>query len=267
MSTHKDLEERLAQDFVYGDFVPSEINDSNESVLLPFFSDESKKRLFSSTTAEPFFRLANFYQPQINPVYCGIASAVIVMNALTQPRNQAPFQEELTLTIPTNGKTIHFPAHTQLSFLNESTEKIKKKSVIEYREKNSDGTYKPGLSISELTALIQDHGFQADFSYSRDSAVADGIKFFRKCLKENFKKTQPYFIIHFRSDLLGGVSRGHISPIAAYHEASDSVLVLDVAGHKTPWYWAPLGLLFRAMAFQYDTQPKGGGLISVRLPS
>lgn len=41
-----------------------------------------------------------------------------------------------------------------------------------------------------------------------------------------------YVIIHWRQDLLGGLSRGHISPIGVYDKDTNSVLILDVAQHK-----------------------------------
>ena len=40
---------------------------------------------------------------------------------------------------------------------------------------------------------------------------------------------------------------GHVSPIAAYHEATDSFLMMDVAIESYPCCWVPSELLFRGM--------------------
>jgi hypothetical protein len=46
---------------------------------------------------------------------------------------------------------------------------------------------------------------------------------------------------------LGQTGTGHFSPIAAYHRASDRVLIMDVARFKYPPHWVSLRLLARAM--------------------
>ena len=56
-----------------------------------------------------------------------------------------------------------------------------------------------------------------------------------------------FLIVNFDGQTMGASTHGHISPVAAYDENSDSVLVLDVAGYYNPWYWAPVEHLYRAM--------------------
>jgi hypothetical protein len=258
------LVERSSQDFIYGKFSPSIFDKTGKITIVPWSSIEGRARLEQSKHKEDFFTLANFYQPQINSVYCGVASAVIVMNALVQPLNQAPIQEELAIRIQGSGKPLSLPAYSQQTLLGSTTDKIKRKDVIEYRAKDDQGNYKPGLSLLELKNIMEAYQFKVVHNFPSDAVdIEDAIVEFRKLVKVILTDSAQYLIIHFRSDTLGGIPKGHISPLGAYDEISDSVLILDVAGHKGPWYWAPLGNVVRAMAYTYDTQPKGGGYLIV----
>lgn len=258
------LMQRSLQDYQYGNFGPSKFAKPEAVTLIPWSTQEGKELLFKSEYSASFFQLANFFQPQINSVYCGVASAVIVLNALSQPLNKAPYSEALSIPVGDSGKIINVPAYSQLTFLGEKTEVIKKKRVIEYREKNEAGEFRPGLSLEELSGLIEVYGFSTHFHHpSADGDLKKGEEKFRTKLKEVLVNSTAHLIIHFRSDLLGGLPRGHISPVAAYEAVSDRALILDVAGHKGPWYWAPVSHIYQSIAFIYDTQPKGGGYMVV----
>ena len=112
--------------------------------------------------------------------------------------------------------------------------------------------------------MIESSGAKVELKFAVESVLKTGIHNFRELLKEKLNSPKQFLLIHFRSDLIGGIPRGHISPLSAYDEESDSVLVLDVAGHKGPWYWAPIPHLFQAMRATYDTQPQGGGYVVVK---
>ena len=258
------LKERSSQKFVYGKFQSSSFSEGDDITVVSWNSAEGKKRLFESDHAEDFFRLANFYQPQINPVYCGVASAVIVLNALSQPSNQTPEEKSLEIPIPGSEQAIKFSAYSQTTFLGTKTDVVKPKGVIEYRSKNKSGIYKPGLSLLELKGLIEAYRFRVSHYFPSEFEInGEALSNFRDFIKAVFSSNEQYMIIHFRSDTLGGIPKGNISPVAAYHEPSDSVLILDVAGHKGPWYWAPVDHVLKAMATTYDTQPKGGGYLII----
>ena len=57
----------------------------------------------------------------------------------------------------------------------------------------------------------------------------------------------PVLVASYSRAAIGQTGDGHFSPLAAYHAASDSVLVLDVARFKYPPYWVALADLRRAM--------------------
>jgi hypothetical protein len=60
----------------------------------------------------------------------------------------------------------------------------------------------------------------------------------------------PFFLPHpaHRATMSDGEGGGHFSPLAAYHEESDSFLVMDVARYKYPPFWVHADLLCQAMA-------------------
>ncbi len=249
---------RASQVYEYGKFGASAFA-PHQTVLVPWNSPEGITRLARLKVAAPFFRLAHFYQPQLSPVYCGVAAGVMLLNALRCPKGTAPLDTGLPIYLPETGELLPFKAYSQLSFLCEKTEKVKPRKVIEYKEKNAAGNFRPGLSLLELRDLLRAHGVEAESEFASDARETD----FRSQLVASMGG-EAFCVIHFRCDLLGGVPRGHISPLGAFDTESDSVLVMDVASHKTPWYWAPVPELFAAMAATYDSQPKGGGWVLVR---
>ena len=60
----------------------------------------------------------------------------------------------------------------------------------------------------------------------------DGVEQFRESLIRASKTTTEFIITSFARSSLKQTGDGHFSPIAGYHEESDSVLILDVARFK-----------------------------------
>eukprot|EP00586_Coscinodiscus_wailesii_P020808 CAMPEP_0172517008 /NCGR_PEP_ID=MMETSP1066-20121228/281044_1 /TAXON_ID=671091 /ORGANISM="Coscinodiscus wailesii, Strain CCMP2513" /LENGTH=160 /DNA_ID=CAMNT_0013298753 /DNA_START=258 /DNA_END=737 /DNA_ORIENTATION=- len=58
---------------------------------------------------------------------------------------------------------------------------------------------------------------------------------------------ETLLISSYARSALGQTGCGHFSPIAAYHEQSDQVLILDVARFKYAPYWVSLKELYVAM--------------------
>ena len=115
-------------------------------------SAEGLGRLTRSQFKNDFYQLANFYQAQINPVYCSAATSVAILNALNY--GEISSQKISEITKP-DGGIIEFKLYTQQGFLNEETDKIKAHDIIEYKAANGevfDGTdwketYDAGLSL------------------------------------------------------------------------------------------------------------------------
>jgi hypothetical protein len=71
-----------------------------------------------------------------------------------------------------------------------------------------------------------------------------------------------FVIVNFDGRVLGTSTEGTMSPLGAYDERTDSVLVLNVTAHKSGWYWVPLPALYIAMHTQYDGTWRGFVLVS-----
>ena len=74
----------------------------------------------------------------------------------------------------------------------------------------------------------------------------------------NLGTAGDYVIVNYTRALLGQKGRGHISPLAAYDEASDSFLILDVnANDGKTWGWVPADALFAAMRTKDTVENRG----------
>ncbi|WP_298775909.1 phytochelatin synthase family protein [uncultured Shewanella sp.] len=251
----------LKQNYTYGQFSASPYA-NKKTILVSWHSSEGRNRLLTAQPNDDFYILSNFFQPQIHPTYCGIASAVIVLNALFQPLNQAPTACHIQKIRNKKCVNLYLYAFLQTTFLGKKTDYIKEKEVIEFVKKTPSGEYQPGLSLDKLADLLHHYKAKVKTTFAKQE---NELKLFRSTLLSTLAKQNHYIIIHFRCDYLGGLPSGHISPICAYHQASDSVLVLDVAAHKTPWYWAPLKELYQSMQESYGYQVQGGGYLQVTL--
>jgi hypothetical protein len=79
--------------------------------------------------------------------------------------------------------------------------------------------------------------------------------------------TQTDFIaVNYRRNHVGQPPGAHFSPLAAYDEASDSFLILDVARYKFPPVWVAAADLFDAMNTLDSDSGKTRGFIVVSAP-
>lgn len=202
-------------------------------------------RLENSKYKNDFYQLANFYQPQINPVYCAVASSVIVLNAFEQ--GSVPNQKELAIAKPSGG-VLEYHAYSQINFLNDKTDAIKKREVILFQKTDAKNEYDPGLTLFDLSSMLSKvYKLKTKIIYA-DKNDERALEKFRSDLQKYLQDATNFIIVNFDGKTLGTKTGGHISPLAAYDEASDSVLVLDVALHKgTTWYFAPVKELWAAM--------------------
>jgi hypothetical protein len=73
-----------------------------------------------------------------------------------------------------------------------------------------------------------------------------------------------YLLVNYQRKVLGQGAVGHISPLAAYDEDSDKVLILDTAGYKYPPTWVPVDGLFDAISTTDSSSGKTRGFVEVR---
>jgi hypothetical protein len=80
-------------------------------------------------------------------------------------------------------------------------------------------------------------------------------------ITENLARAEDYVVVNFQRAVLTPEKKvGHFSPIAAYHQASDSFLLLDVTPNQSGWVWVNATLLFQAMQ-TFDTLENRGYIL------
>tara|TARA_Y100000389_G_scaffold204554_1_gene257945 strand:+ start:6486 stop:7271 length:786 start_codon:yes stop_codon:yes gene_type:complete len=223
-------------------------NNNTNNLTINWNSESGIKMLDRSVYKQDFYQLANFFQPQINPLYCGIASAVIVLNAINFDNNISS-QKELEVEKPEifGGGIIKFKSHSQLTLLNHETELIKKEEVISLKNINDHkDKIDPGLTLDQLQDILELYNLDVK-KYHAQKYSKQEVNFFRKKVKNITKEQEKYILVNFNGKSLGLETGGHISPLAAYDEKSDSVLIMDVAGHKNGWYWVKITDLLKSM--------------------
>jgi hypothetical protein len=222
-------------------------------------SAEGLHRFNQSSFKEDFYQLVNFYQAQINPLYCAVATGTMLLNSLQYEKISSQKISEVSTP---NGEIIPFGLYTQQSFLNEKTDKIKRREVVEYKERNFDEKYDPGLALGDFAAILEKvYRLQTDVFYITENNKR-GLERFRQNLRDVLNDHESFIVVNFDGKIIGQKTNGHISPLAAYDEKTDSVLVLDTALHKNQWYFVSIEKLFAAMNSKDGNNFRGYVIVS-----
>lgn len=105
--------------------------------------------------------------------------------------------------------------------------------------------------------MLKAHGLQSEIHVAKREMKVDEMK---KSMIENLKNGSDFVIVNYKRKALGQEGGGHISPLGAYDEESDSFLVLDVNPNKAPWAWVKSTDLLEAMQ-TFDTIENRGFLL------
>ena len=261
---------------IYNNYSKISFNDNFTRVVTPWNHDQGIKIFETAKYKKDFYHLAHLYQPQTNPLYCGIASSAIILNALniggSNMHNSVNYAIN-PLKIPTRGdgliegkkpdksddvhrfvkNKINFKFYTQDDVLNHQTEKIKSKGTINFRTKDKNGNYDPGLTLRQLSDILKSHGLKTKIFYAKNQKKK-GVEKFTKNLKSVLNDNNKYIVANFHGKTFGAKTGGHISPVVSYNDIPGDILILDVAAHKNPWYWVKIGPFYDAM------QKKDGNL-------
>jgi hypothetical protein len=202
--------------------------------LVALDSDEGQKLLAESTARRDFFALAEQYVTQKNPGYCGIASAVMALNAL---QVSAP-------TAPEWGA----PFFTQENIWNDAAKTV------------TPPDFKGGITIDQLADIVRAHPATAEAHHASETTLEE----FRDLAAKNMASPSDYLIVNYNRQDVGQEFMGHISPLGAYHAASDRFLLLDVARYKYPPVWVKAAALFAAMNTHDIVSGKSRGFVVVR---
>ncbi len=186
--------------------------------LVSLESPEGKTLLTESTAKVDHESLEAHYQAQEKQSWCGVASAVTVLNS---------FPDASPLT--------------QSGFFDECTSKVR----------SSLRTTFGGMSLERFARMMQCHGLAVRANFAEASSLDE----FRRVVAENLRTKNNFVVVNYDRLGVGQKPTGHISPLSAYHEASDRFLILDVASYKYPPVWVKASALWAAMN-TIDTESK-----------
>lgn len=196
--------------------------------LINLNSNEGEKLLIDSKALQDYFPLSIQFVTQKNQAYCGVASSVMVLNALSIP---APEASE------------YAPYHlfTQENFFNPQTQKVVTPEVVSRK----------GMTLDQLGQLLESYPVKAEVHHSADSSLEE----FRTLVVKNLQQPRNFVLVNYLRKAIGQETGGHISPVAAYNEQTDRFLILDVSRYKYPPVWVKAEELWKAMA---TVDPDGG---------
>ena len=231
----------------YGRFSPSLFSVDDAVVIVGWDTNEGQARLARSRYKTDYLQMAHHFQPQMNPLYCGVASSVIVLNSMRFPggvtAHRSPVEKEASAGHADD--RLEYPAYSQQNLLGDRTEAVKPRAVIEMRS-TDDGEADPGLTLAQLKGILEAYDATVELHYAdRNNEAA--IAAFRTTVRQALQELEQFILVNFDGRSIGAPTDGHISPVAAYDERSDSVLLLDVAGYLNPWYWVPVEHIYQSM--------------------
>ncbi len=206
--------------------------------LINFNSTEGEKLLTESTAKRDFFPLSSQFVTQDNLAYCGVASMVMVLNALAIPAPEASEYRNLRFFTQTN------------IFANPQTKAVMTADMVAHR----------GMTLSQLGQLLESYPVQVTVHYGSEVSLDE----FRKLVRGNLQESDNFVIVNYLRSAMGEEGGGHISPIAAYHQPSDRFLVLDVSRYKYPPVWVKAEQLWQAMKTIDSTSKKTRGFVVVQ---
>ena len=199
------------------------------------FTSETGKRLFkcalNSGNANIFFALSGNFTMQSEPAFCGLGSLAMVLNALSVDPGK-------------RWKGVW------RWYSDEMIECCASLDVIKER----------GMTFDQLAATARGNGLiavpkRADFTTFEE---------FKADLASVTKSEDKHMVVSFSRQALGQTGDGHFSPVGAFCEDENKVLVMDTARFKYPSYFVDANALYESM-FPVDkvtNLPRGYILLS-----
>ena len=175
------------------------------------------QKLLESSSYRRNYELLNYYFTAQNKFnYCGVASAAIVLNALS--------------TTTSTG----FEKNDSSAITQHDVFENKIKPVILF------GSVFLGMTLEQLEKLFKAYCVNAKAYYAKFITINE----FRNLAKLSLNQSDTFVVVNY-SRTWAGLS-GHISPLVAYSLAEDSFLILDVT-QKNSSVWMKTRTLYSAM--------------------
>ncbi|OGQ06204.1 MAG: hypothetical protein A3F82_08990 [Deltaproteobacteria bacterium RIFCSPLOWO2_12_FULL_44_12] len=231
--------------------------------LLSVLTAQGGERFKKAGQTVDFFSLANQFESQTNRMFCGPTTVAIVLNALRlQLLRDATLKvtpdESLLAEVDRKyldpNKQYVYNRYTQNNvFVPKAGLKTKLQVLGEPMPDKPDW----GLQLRQLHQLFLAHRTQSKLRVVNNKFSEAQI---RKEIIKNLGTPGDYVVVNYHRSALGQGTSGHISPVGAYDEKSDSLLLLDVNPNSADWVWVPFQDLIAAMK-TFDTAENRGYLL------
>jgi Phytochelatin synthase len=200
-----------------------------------------------SSPARAYWSLAPHYVCQITDCACSLASATMVVNALSGERLREPGSRIVT-------------QQELLAAVNDE---------VWHKGSGCDGG--PGVTLTELAKLLQQglaaHDLRATITVTPLGAAADAAgaaSRLRRDMKACEEGRQLIIANYYSETVIGSGDYGHFSPVAAYDEKQDHVLVMDVWRIEYEPYWVPVEKLVAGMMSTSNAANEPRGYLKIQ---
>jgi hypothetical protein len=190
------------------------------SNLIDLRSPQGEALLLETRALDAYFPISIAFETQKTQAYCGVASIVMVLNAIRAPA-------------PTTPEYQPYNIFTQDNVLTDKTDTILPRGVLAQQ----------GMTLDQLGQILGLYPLSVDVRH----AAPSGLDEFRKTASAYLASKDHFVLVNYLRKALGEERGGHISPLAAYDEKADRFLILDVARYKYPPVWVSSSDLFDAM--------------------
>lgn len=196
--------------------------------------------LFRSRTRADYLPLAETFLTQASLSYCGAASAAMVLNSLALPAPETPGYGPYRFW--TQNNLFSAPAAR--------------------RAVAPDTVARQGMTLAELASLLAANGATVQRWHG------DGLSLpqLRGLLKRGLSDPGDRLLANYHRSAVGQQGGGHISPLGAYDERADKVLILDVARYRYPSVWVPTESLWKAIRMVDGSSGRSRGLLRILRP-
>jgi Phytochelatin synthase len=188
--------------------------------LTGFSTHDGEVDFAESDAREAYFPLASNFLTQKTQAFCGVASIVMVLNALGVPAPPVP-------------EYAPYRTFTQDNVLNNETDAVLPRETLA----------RQGMTLDQLGAILATEPVKAEVHHASDSSVDE----FRKLATAYLGEPGHFVIVNYLRKSIGEQTGGHISPLGAYDGRADRFLILDVARYKYPPVWVKTADIFAAM--------------------
>ncbi len=202
-----------------------------------YWNTEAGKPLRARISADAdYWQLIPWFAEQVNQTFCGVASAVTVLNAM-------PIKKPVD---PVYAPHAYF---TQSNFFTPEVMKVITPKTVRDQ----------GMTRDEMVMTLLRHGVKVKTIAGDRIDEAE----LRALLSKLLADDGQFVLVNFSRAELGQEGWGHWSVLAAYDAHSDRVLILDVSKYMYAPEWVTIRTLRKAIDTLDTTSNKARGLVIV----